>query len=595
MFFLFQVNIKAQNINVEKVIDSILLIRDHDIEKTMRYTDSILQYDFSGKEKIVIEKGLLYLLSNKPKKALAIFDRLILNLINNEKQLEVLGNAYVGAAQACNLLGNTDKALNYMFKGLAIGEKLNDPSFEVSAFSVISIIYYKAKDYENAIVYAKKSLAIELKNKGDKLNEDFLYDISGTYNNLAVFYGSLKKLDSSIYYNKKALTIYKELDKKLSIAISYNNIASVYKTQKKYNQAIGYFKKSIQIHQETKSNSTSPLFNIAITYLDLGKYKLAKKNYLKALSIAKATNDIKKQEKIYAELFKLAIKQKDYKNSLDYQQKQDSLIQKIITNTNNDKLQLISTQFEQRKKENQLKQELALNKKNTIIIYTISGLLLFVGLFFLQKYRNRQLKLKQEKLVLEQKVLRSQMNPHFIFNALTSIQKNLLEEDLLKSSTSLARFAKLIRQNFEFTNKPLINLDEDLEALKNYIETQQLRFEDKFNYEINVQKGLDLSYIQIPPMLLQPFVENAIEHGFKSKEEKGNLIINVLKKDDLFLFEIIDDGIGFKEKISKTKREHAIDIFLNRLKLRGFSEEKSFKITSAVSGKGTKILFTLKL
>jgi LytS/YehU family sensor histidine kinase len=187
------------------------------------------------------------------------------------------------------------------------------------------------------------------------------------------------------------------------------------------------------------------------------------------------------------------------------------------------------------------------------------------------------------------------MNPHFIFNALTSIQKNLLEEDLLKSSTSLARFAKLIRQNFEFTNKPLINLDEDLEALKNYIETQQLRFEDKFNYEINVQKGLDLSYIQIPPMLLQPFVENAIEHGFKSKEEKGNLIINVLKKDDLFLFEIIDDGIGFKEKISKTKREHAIDIFLNRLKLRGFSEEKSFKITSAVSGKGTKILFTLKL
>jgi sensor histidine kinase YesM len=97
-------------------------------------------------------------------------------------------------------------------------------------------------------------------------------------------------------------------------------------------------------------------------------------------------------------------------------------------------------------------------------------------------------------------------------------------------------------------------------------------------------------------MLLQPFVENAIEHGFKSKEEKGNLIINVLKKDDLFLFEIIDDGIGIIAKTTKNRREHAIDIFLNRLKLRGFSEEKSFKIESVLkNGEGVKISFTLKL
>ena len=167
---------------------------------------------------------------------------------------------------------------------------------------------------------------------------------------------------------------------------------------------------------------------------------------------------------------------------------------------------------------------------------------------------------------------------------------------MLKSSTSLSKFAKLIRQNFEFTSKELIGLDEDLDALKNYIETQQMRFEDKFDYQINIGKNIDLSFIKIPPLLLQPFVENSIEHGLKSKKEKGNLIINILEKRGVFDFEIIDDGVGYKKIEKVNDREHATDIFLNRLKLRGMNEEKTFLISPSLeNGKGTKITFTLKL
>ena len=122
-----------------------------------------------------------------------------------------------------------------------------------------------------------------------------------------------------------------------------------------------------------------------------------------------------------------------------------------------------------------------------------------------------------------------------------------------------------------------------------------MRFEDKFNYQINVQKGLDISFIKIPPMLLQPFVENAIEHGLKSKKEKGNLTINVFEEKEFICFEIIDDGIGYNKTNKVIDREHALDIFLKRLKLRKLGEEKYFSIKNLKNEKGTKVVFLLKL
>ena len=114
----------------------------------------------------------------------------------------------------------------------------------------------------------------------------------------------------------------------------------------------------------------------------------------------------------------------------------------------------------------------------------------------IQKNKNGKLKLKQDKLILEQKVLQSQMNPHFIFNALTSIQKTIFDNDPVKSASYISKFATLIRQNFEFVDKKEIFLSEDLDALKNYIETQQLRFDDKFNYSITIDETIDASYIK---------------------------------------------------------------------------------------------------
>ena len=294
---------------------------------------------------------------------------------------------------------------------------------------------------------------------------------------------------------------------------------------------------------------------------------------------------------MYDALLQIALKQKDFQNSLKYQEKRDSfyLLQKEKENQEN--LKLAENQYQLVTKENEFLKEKNTNRRNKFI-FTISILsLLFLLIFWQIQNKNKKLKDEKNRLFLEQKVLRSQMNPHFIFNALSAIQNSLLDNEPIKSASYLSRFAKLIRQNFDFIDKRNIVLSEEIDALKNYLETQKMRFQDKFDYEINIYDNIDIHSIEIPPLLLQPFVENAIEHGFKRINETGKISITIYKQQNAICFEIKDNGIGFK-KTKKDGKKHAIDIFLKRLKLRGKGEEKSFNITS--NNKGTTIKFCLK-
>jgi len=325
------------------------------------------------------------------------------------------------------------------------------------------------------------------------------------------------------------------------------------------------------------------------------EYEKCKSLYLEALEIEEQTGKLSLQKEIYDVLLELSIKDKSFKNSSQYIVKRDSVNQLLVDLENEEKIKLVENQYILIAKETELNQEKKNNDKNKIIFAILFGLLSFLGLFFIQRNRNTKLKLNQEKLLLEQKMLRMQMNPHFVFNALTAIQNTIFDNDPLKTSTYLSRFAKLIRQNFEFTNKKEITLEEDLDALNNYIETQQLRFENKFDYNIDIDNLIDTSFIKIPPMLLQPFVENAIEHGLKPKKEKGFLQINISKQDNYIRFEILDNGVGYHKLKNLEDREHAIDVFLKRLKLRNFEEEKLFSIRPLENKSGTEVIIFLNL
>ncbi|MEO7445559.1 MAG: histidine kinase, partial [Ferruginibacter sp.] len=187
------------------------------------------------------------------------------------------------------------------------------------------------------------------------------------------------------------------------------------------------------------------------------------------------------------------------------------------------------------------------------------------GLAKSSEARLKQLSAEFEKQIAETEMvaLRAQMNPHFIFNVLNSINKYILVNEGEKASFYLTQFSRLIRQVLENSKSEKVPLEADLQALKLYIEMEKLRFGDQFSYDIKVDKEIDQQFVQLPPLLIQPYAENAIWHGLMQKKEKGHLNIIITSPEINTLKVIIeDDGIGRKEA--------------NMLKSKSATKHKSF-------------------
>ena len=210
------------------------------------------------------------------------------------------------------------------------------------------------------------------------------------------------------------------------------------------------------------------------------------------------------------------------------------------------------------------------------------GLLIFVltiVLFFVYRYKianlrqNRALKLDFDKRLLdiEMGALRAQMNPHFIFNCLNSINRYIVKNDPITASLYLTKFSKLMRLILDNSRNKMVSLENELTALKLYIEMEDMRFDNKFTYAFNISKDMSLN-LEIPPMLIQPFVENAIWHGLLHKHDKGILNIDIKRTGNDLVCTIEDNGIGRqKAEALKTKpatqKSYGIKITSDRLEL----------------------------
>lgn len=196
------------------------------------------------------------------------------------------------------------------------------------------------------------------------------------------------------------------------------------------------------------------------------------------------------------------------------------------------------------------------------LIYGSSVLLIAFGVFL--SYQNKLRNLEKRNLLLDevnkfrQRALSAQMNPHFIYNSLNSIQSYILKNEPHKSSKYLSMFGKLMRRILENSQQPAVTLDEEIEALKLYVDLELLRFYNSFTFHINIQNGIDIRTIKIPPLVIQPYVENAIHHGLRLKQEKGNLWLSIQKDKDKTLIIVEDDGVG-REKATTVKNQSNIN------------------------------------
>ena len=370
-----------------------------------------------------------------------------------------------------------------------------------------------------------------------------------------------------------------------------------------------------QLEQATQIGRDYGLRNIYRSALGLrGQYFLQQGDFRKAESLFKEGiayqhtmpyTDNELFASFYACLKDLALQEKQYQQYAAYDQLFDKYnklnynenIQQILQNTD--------ARFESAKRLSRIEQleaENALQRQNQLLGYGIAAVLL-IGLLFLYKsyyYRQRYFQKREdvlqqeqqnsalqvqlmekesletlsEKLALERRLLQSQMDPHFIFNLLGNIQSIILKQDRLLAVNHLGKFAKLTRQVLEQSRMEYISLETEIDSLKTYIELQQLRLNNSFDYQIYCEPAVDLQ-LSIPPLLLQPFVENAIEHGLKplSGLRRGILQLELTwdKPAELLRCSIRDNGIGRaasrKHKTGGSHRSLASKITDERLAL----------------------------
>jgi hypothetical protein len=422
------------------------------------------------------------------------------------------------------------------------------------------------------------------------------------------YYGK-KDYATALNYANKADIFFKTISSNLERIDNYQTLSDIYQQTRKFDSAYFYLK---QYH-----NLRDSVLNKQF-YIRLNDYKKEAEDAKRTsqINLLQKDNLIKEQELQQQLLLKeqseaqLTILDKD--NQLkDQKLKEETLLKE----QNQSKLSLSYN-------ENKLKDE-RLRQQATIRNALLGGLLLFIllGVFIFRnlslKRKNEKLAIKKEQAELQQRVaelemqaLRAQMNPHFIFNCLSSINRFIFKNDNKVASDYLTRFSRLIRMVLMHSQKKLIPLEDELEMLRLYLDLERLRFKDAFDYSITTTNIVDAGAVFIPPLLLQPFCENAVWHGLMHKESKGHLYISiseVINENDKVLHCVIeDDGVGrekaaeMKSKSAESEKSMGLKITTERLAL--LNQENNFNTFYRIEDKlnadneiaGTRVQLKIK-
>ncbi len=594
---------------------------------SLKYYESINYQD--GIASVYNAFGIIYTRQGQYEEALAYYKKTakINKKIGNKsvliKNLLNIGNVYSETGRYNEAISNYKNALNHSIE-------INDETSIASIQYNLSILYKVQGNYPLAIEYINKGL--EFKQKvGDTLG------IANVFNNLGDIYSSLNKYDTALEYHKQSLDFSLQKGNVALIAVNNNNIGNVYLHKKEYTKALEYYRKSLEVSQEINSikQVSSSFINIGKINLLLNKYSVARENFIKAIDISEKANIRDHITYSFLGISETYIHEKKYRKALSFvqkgrelseelelltaQQKASELLSEIYKNTGNYKKAFAShkqfkilsdslfnkeniekiTQIEYEYKYKQeldsanirelkLTKTVAITSENlekskqdylwAIISFLVVSLLLGAIIFYL-KLRN--VKSKTQNIVIEQKLLRSQMTPHFIFNSLSVLQGMILNKEERKSVSYLSKFSKLLRIILENSRDKTVFLCQELTAIENYLALQNLENES-YKYRISIDDTVDKSIFKIPPMLIQPFVENAIEHAFINQKKDREIDVELRYLNENLICTITDNGIGIDGLIeSKNQHKKSLSTTITSERLKILS--KDFKMKGSVT------------
>jgi tetratricopeptide (TPR) repeat protein len=485
--------------------------------------------------------------------------------IGNESMLGLL-YAAMGALETQR--GQYRNSLEYCMKGLPLWRK---PSSDPRGFIAISLLYSTTGDYKTALDYCREAHNI-VKARGGVIR---MYTYIGE-----AFY-LMNQYDSAIYcyqllrnHNKKLVSVSGMTEEFRQNSWPNSRMAEIYLARGQYDTALFYLNNALIYFQSvTDRNQVMwTLLRLAKAYEAKENYSLALINAQKLLTTASETGARQYIRDAHQMLYKLFDAQRKNDSAYHHLRQYTALKETIDADQAEQKLSFFRSEIETEKakagidrlqKEKQL-QELQKYILIVCIVFLLGmGSIVFRNILLKRRSERHQRELAEQELKmqtfenartkaefqqqateLEMQALRAQMNPHFIFNSLNSINRFILQNNSERASEYLVKFSKLVRLILQNAQVSLISLESELESLQLYLELEALSLENRFEYKITLPADLDLFALKVPPLIIQPYAENAIWHGLTHKEEKGHLEIKVTEENGYLFFRITDDGIG---------------------------------------------------
>lgn len=541
--------------------------------------------------------------------------KLSIDYFTKLNNISEIADAFVTIADVYGDQGNYEKAFEKAREGLRLNDSLKNKYNVVLSLAQLGTLYKSIGDYTSAMDYYRKGYNL------------FPDKESWSYRHLSHLTGDLfcelQQFDSAQYYYRQSFS------GDIKNKSARMRLGNFFLQQKKYDSALYYFS---GLYSELKGGGEGNIyFNIMLgmgkLYLQTGELSKATFFADKTLDLAQIGNSklvVRDACRLLSQIYD-TLKQPG--PAFRYYKQYVAMKDSVITDQFKGKLYAFKQVAEDEKKLAQIellqKEKLISEQKlkgnnllrNILLIGIIS--LAIIGFII---FRNIILKRKNEKLEseriqtvlqkrasdLEMQALRAQMNPHFIFNCLSSINRFILKNEPDKASDYLTSFSRLIRLVLINSQKSLIVLEDEVEMLRLYIEMEQLRFKNSFDYSITYSNNIEQANVLIPPLLLQPFCENAIWHGLMHKEGRGHLSITFAVQQNSLRCVITDDGIG-RAKAGELKNQSpeklkSLGLKLTAERLALFNEDNSVKtfyemedITDEDGNiKGTKVILHIR-
>ncbi|WP_105017543.1 tetratricopeptide repeat-containing sensor histidine kinase [Polaribacter porphyrae] len=609
--------------NYLQYLDSANFYKKKDIEKSLSFIEKALENKQSKKRSAATYKTLADVYFHWKQYDLASYNYKL------SYQIKEINATKIKLAEAQFLQKKYEESIKSFqevsqkglrnYERIQVFEGLGDAFFAIKRFNEAN------KNYQNALQIAQKNLVIpKITDLNSKIADVFaakgnINEADSLFQNslnladkenlgrsllqqekVADFYNSNNRFDDEIKLRKKSLEKAEE-DKKANSKRKINNkdikdsittqkinykIGNAYILKEDYKSAIPFLEKSKKDANKNKDivvekDATRKLSEV---FANIGNEEKALESYKEYVALVDTLYIRKEQEIQRVKRFSKTIA--DNQNRITSLEKDKELTQSKIS------LAYVDQQLSEES-----------NRKQRILIYSLfGGIILLILLAYFMYRNNKQQKLANNLLAL--KSMRSQMNPHFIFNALNSVNSFIAVNDERNANRYLSEFSVLMRSVLENSDEDFIPLTKEIELLELYVKLEHNRFKDKFDYQIKVDESIHLEQFSIPPMLLQPYIENAIWHGLRYKKEKGNLEISINKKDDeTVAISIIDDGIGRKKSQEiKTKNQlkqksKGMSTIKNRIAILNdmYKERVTVKVTDVKeNGEGTKVELQLK-